>query len=212
MLRYGNKEQLHKWLIRLLNGKIRSGFAMTEPQVASSDATKIECSIKREGDTYIINGTKWWTSGATDPRCKVLIVMARLGPGRLHHCMRLIGAAERGMQMMAQRALSRRVFGKLIAEQELEKARLLVLEAADQLDKRGNKKARGIIAMAKVAAPNMALKVLDMVMQVHGGAGLSSNTVLAHLWATARTLRTADGPDEVHLGTIGKLELQRTRL
>nr|POF05279.1 putative acyl-coa dehydrogenase ibr3 [Quercus suber] len=148
----------------------------------------------------------------------------RLGPGRLHHCMRLIGAAERGMQMMAQRALSRRVFGKLIAEQgsfisdiakcriELEKARLLVLEAADQLDRLGNKKARGIIAMAKVAAPNMALKVLDMAMQVHGGAGLSSDTVLAHLWVTARTLRIADGPDEVHLGTIGKLELQRARL
>ncbi|XP_075655544.1 putative acyl-CoA dehydrogenase IBR3 [Castanea sativa] len=294
LLRYGNKEQLHEWLIPLLNGKIRSGFAMTEPQVASSDATNIECSIKREGDTYVINGTKWWTSGAMDPRCKVLIVMGktdfnaakhkqqsmiivdthtpgvhikrplmvfgfddaphghaevsfvnvrvpaknillgegrgfeiaqgRLGPGRLHHCMRLIGAAERGMQMMAQRALSRRVFGKLIAEQgsfisdiakcriELEKARLLVLEAADQLDRLGNKKARGIIAMAKVAAPNMALKVLDMAMQVHGGAGLSSDTVLAHLWATARTLRIADGPDEVHLGTIGKLELQRARL
>lgn len=293
-MRYGNKEQLHEWLIPLLNGKIRSGFAMTEPQVASSDATNIECSIKREGDTYVINGTKWWTSGAMDPRCKVLIVMGktdfnaakhkqqsmiivdthtpgvhikrplmvfgfddaphghaeisfvnvrvpaknillgegrgfeiaqgRLGPGRLHHCMRLIGAAERGMQMMAQRALSRRVFGKLIAEQgsfisdiakcriELEKARLLVLEAADQLDRLGNKKARGIIAMAKVAAPNMTLKVLDMAMQVHGGAGLSSDTVLAHLWVTARTLRIADGPDEVHLGTIGKLELQRARL
>jgi len=152
------------------------------------------------------------------------IAQGRLGPGRLHHCMRLIGAAERGMQMMAQRALSRRVFGKLIAEQgsfisdiakcriELEKARLLVLEAADQLDRLGNKKARGIIAMAKVAAPNMTLKVLDMAMQVHGGAGLSSDTVLAHLWVTARTLRIADGPDEVHLGTIGKLELQRARL
>uniref|UniRef100_A0A2N9FQY1 Aminoglycoside phosphotransferase domain-containing protein n=2 Tax=Fagus sylvatica TaxID=28930 RepID=A0A2N9FQY1_FAGSY len=293
-LRYGNKEQLQEWLIPLLEGKIRSGFAMTEPQVASSDATNIECSIKREGDTYVINGTKWWTSGAMDPRCKVLIVMGktdftaakhkqqsmiivdihtpgvhvkrplmvfgfddaphghaevsfvnvrvpaknillgegrgfeiaqgRLGPGRLHHCMRLIGAAERGMQMMAQRALSRRVFGKLIAEQgsfisdiakcriELEKARLLVLEAADQLDRLGNKKARGTIAMAKVAAPNMALKVLDTAMQVHGAAGLSSDTVLAHLWATARTLRIADGPDEVHLGTIGKLELQRAKL
>ncbi|KAJ6323422.1 hypothetical protein OIU76_010849 [Salix suchowensis] len=262
LLRYGNKEQLLQWLVPLLQGKIRSGFAMTEPQVASSDATNIECSIKREGDSYIINGRKWWTSGAMDPRCKVLIVMGktdftaanhkqqsmilvdiqtpgnillgegrgfeiaqgRLGPGRLHHCMRLIGASERGMQMMVQRALSRRAFGKLIAEQgsfrsdiakcriELEKTRLLVLEAADQLDRLGNKKARGTIAMAKVAAPNMALMVLDKAMQVHGAAGVSSDTILAHLWATARTLRIADGPDEVHLGTIAKLELQRAKL
>ncbi|XP_034685796.1 probable acyl-CoA dehydrogenase IBR3 [Vitis riparia] len=294
LLRYGNKEQLHEWLIPLLEGKIRSGFSMTEPQVASSDATNIECSIRRQGDSYIINGKKWWTSGAMDPRCKLLIVMGktdftgpihkqqsmilvdiqtpgihikrpltvfgfddaphghaeisfenvrvpatnillgegrgfeiaqgRLGPGRLHHCMRLIGAAERGMQLMVQRALKRRVFGKLIAEQgsflsdvakcrvELEQTRLLVLEAADQLDRLGNKKARGTIAMAKVAAPNMALKVLDMAMQVHGAAGVSSDTVLAHLWATARTLRIADGPDEVHLGTIAKLELQRAKL
>lgn len=294
LLRYGNKEQLHEWLIPLLEGKIRSGFSMTEPQVASSDATNIECSIRRQGDSYIINGKKWWTSGAMDPRCKLLIVMGktdftapihkqqsmilvdiqtpgihikrpltvfgfddaphghaeisfenvrvpatnillgegrgfeiaqgRLGPGRLHHCLRLIGAAERGMQLMVQRALKRRVFGKLIAEQgsflsdvakcrvELEQTKLLVLEAADQLDRLGNKKARGTIAMAKVAAPNMALKVLDMAMQVHGAAGLSSDTVLAHLWATARTLRIADGPDEVHLGTIAKLELQRAKL
>lgn len=294
LLRYGDKEQLQEWLIPLLEGKIRSGFAMTEPQVASSDATNIECSIKRKGDSYVVNGTKWWTSGAMDPRCRILIVMGktdftasmhkqqsmilvdvqtpgvlikraltvfgfddaphghaevrfdnvyvpaknillgegrgfeiaqgRLGPGRLHHCMRLIGAAERGMQLMAQRALSRRVFGKLIAEQgsflsdiakcriELEKTRLLVFEAADQLDRLGNKRARGTIAMAKVAAPNMALKVLDMAMQVHGGAGVSSDTVLAHLWAMARTLRIADGPDEVHLGTIAKLELRRAKL
>ncbi|XVE82179.1 hypothetical protein DITRI_Ditri15bG0126300 [Diplodiscus trichospermus] len=294
LLRYGTKEQLHEWLIPLLEGKIRSGFAMTEPQVASSDATNIECSIKRQGDSYIINGTKWWTSGAMDPRCRILILMGktdfnapkhrqqsmilvdvqtpgvcikrpltvfgyddaphghaeisfqnvcvpaknillgegrgfeiaqgRLGPGRLHHCMRLIGAAERGMQLMAQRALQRKTFGKLIAQHgsflsdiakcrvELEQTRLLVLEAADQLDRLGNKKARGTIAMAKVAAPNMALKVLDMAMQVHGAAGISSDTVLAHLWATARTLRIADGPDEVHLGTIAKLELQRAKL
>ncbi|KAK2394920.1 Putative acyl-CoA dehydrogenase ibr3 [Trifolium repens] len=293
LLRNGNKEQMLQWLIPLLEGKIRSGFAMTEPKVASSDATNIECSIKRQGDSYIINGTKWWTSGAMDPRCRILILMgktdfnaprhkqqsmilvdtqtpgvhikrpltvfgfddaphghaevifdnvrvpatnilmgegrgfeiaqARLGPGRLHHCMRLIGAAERGMQLMAQRALSRKAFGKMIAQHgsfisdlakcrvELEKTRLLVLEAADQLDRYGNKKARGIIAMAKVAAPNMALQVLDMAMQVHGAAGLSSDTVLAHLWATARTLRIADGPDEVHLGTIGKLELELQR-
>ncbi|XP_057992182.1 probable acyl-CoA dehydrogenase IBR3 isoform X2 [Hevea brasiliensis] len=294
LLRYGNKEQLLEWLVPILEGKIRSGFAMTEPQVASSDATNIECSIRRQGDSYIINGNKWWTSGAMDPRCRLLIVMGktdfttakhkqqsmilvdiqtpgihierplmvfgfddaphghaeisfenvrvpaknillgegrgfeiaqgRLGPGRLHHCMRLIGAAERGMQLMVERALSRRAFGKLISEHgsfrsdiakcrvELEKTRLLVLEAADQLDRLGNKKARGTIAMAKVAAPNMALMVLDMAMQVHGAAGLSSDTVLSHLWATARTLRIADGPDEVHLGTIAKLELQRAKL
>ncbi|KAL9256268.1 putative acyl-CoA dehydrogenase IBR3 [Drosera capensis] len=294
LLRYGTKDQMVEWLVPLLEGKIRSGFAMTEPKVASSDATNIECSIIREGDSYVINGTKWWTSGAMDPRCKLLIVMGktdfnalkhkqqsmilvdiktpgvhikrplmvfgfddaphghaevvfdnvrvpaknlllgegrgfeiaqgRLGPGRLHHCMRLIGAAERGMQMMAERSLQRRVFGRLIAEQgsfqsdiakcriELERTRLLVLEAADQLDRLGNKKARGIIAMAKVAAPAMALHVLDMAMQVHGAAGLSSDTVLAHLWATSRTLRIADGPDEVHLGTIAKLELRKALL
>ncbi|CAN0877371.1 Probable acyl-CoA dehydrogenase IBR3 [Linum grandiflorum] len=294
LLRYGNKDQLLKWLVPLLQGKIRSGFAMTEPQVASSDATNIECSIRREGDSYVINGTKWWTSGAMDPRCKVLIVMGktdfgaaihkqqsmilvdmhapgvkvkrpldvfgfedaphghaeitfenvrvpagnillgegrgfeiaqgRLGPGRLHHCMRLIGAAERGMQLMVERALSRKTFGKFIAQHgsfqtdlahcriELDKTRLLVLEAAEQLDRLGNKKARGTIAMAKVAAPSMALMVLDRAMQVHGGMGLSSDTVLSHLWATARTLRIADGPDEVHLGTIAKLELRRAKL
>jgi acyl-CoA dehydrogenase len=294
LLRYGNKEQLEEWLVPLLEGKIRSGFAMTEPQVASSDATNIECSIKREGDSYIINGRKWWTSGAMDPRCKLLIVMGktdftapkhkqqsmilvdiatpgihverplsvfgfddaphghaeisfenvrvpaknillgegrgfeiaqgRLGPGRLHHCMRLIGAAERGMQMMVQRALQRKTFGKFIAEHgsfrsdlakcriELEKTRLLVFDAADQLDRLGNKKARGTIAMAKVGTPSMALKVLDMAMQVHGAAGISGDTVLGHLWATARTLRIADGPDEVHLGTIASLELRRAKL
>ncbi|KAL9237708.1 hypothetical protein vseg_012227 [Gypsophila vaccaria] len=294
LLRYGNKEQLKEWLIPLLEGRIRSGFAMTEPQVASSDATNIECSIKRDGDHYIINGRKWWTSGAMDPRCKLLIVMGktnfsgpthkqqsmilvdietpgveikrpllvfgfddaphghaevsfqnvrvpasnlllgegrgfeiaqgRLGPGRLHHCMRLVGAAERGMQMMVERAGQRRVFGKSIAEQgsflsdlakcrvELEKTRLLVLEAADQLDRLGNKKARGTIAMAKVAAPTMALQVLDMAIQVHGALGVSSDTVLSHLWATSRTLRIADGPDEVHLGTIAKLELRKSKL
>uniref|UniRef100_A0A7N0T2F5 Acyl-CoA dehydrogenase n=1 Tax=Kalanchoe fedtschenkoi TaxID=63787 RepID=A0A7N0T2F5_KALFE len=294
LLRYGNKEQSEEWLIPLLEGKIRSGFAMTEPQVASSDATNIECSIRREGDTYVINGTKWWTSGAMDPRCRILVVMGktdptapkhkqqsmilvdiktpgvivkrpllvfgfddaphghaevifdnvrvpaknillgegrgfeiaqgRLGPGRLHHCMRLIGAAERGMSLMAQRAIQRKTFGKLIAQHgsfqsdiarcriDLERTRLLVLEAADQLDRLGNKKARGALAMAKVAAPNMALRVLDTAIQVHGAAGVSTDFVLSHLWATARTLRIADGPDEVHLGTIAKLELQRAKL
>ncbi|GER27674.1 acyl-CoA dehydrogenase-related [Striga asiatica] len=294
LMRYGNAEQIREWLVPLLEGNIRSGFAMTEPQVASSDATNIECSITRHEDWYIINGRKWWTSGAMDPRCKILIVMGktdfkapkhrqqsmilvdintpgvnikrpltvfgfddaphghaeitfenvrvpsknillgegrgfeiaqgRLGPGRLHHCMRLIGAAERGMEMMIQRAISRRAFDKLIAQHgsfvsdiakcriDLESTRLLVLEAADQLDRLGNKKARGTIAMAKVAAPNMALRVLDMAMQVHGAAGVSGDTVLAHLWATSRTLRIADGPDEVHLGTIAKLELRRAKL
>ncbi|XP_071701855.1 probable acyl-CoA dehydrogenase IBR3 [Rutidosis leptorrhynchoides] len=294
LLRYGNNEQLQEWLIPLLDGTIRSGFAMTEPQVASSDATNIECSIKREGDTYVMNGKKWWTSGAMDPRCKLLILMGktdfnapthkqqsmilvnintpgvtvlrhlpvfgfddaphghaevsfenvrvpaknillgegrgfeiaqgRLGPGRLHHCMRLIGAAERAMQLMVHRALQRRTFGKLIAQHgsfvtdvakcriELESTRLLVLEAADQLDRHGNKKARGALAMAKVAAPNMALRVLDTAIQVHGAAGVSGDTVLSHLWAGARTLRIADGPDEVHLGTIAKLELRRAKL
>ncbi|GLJ10910.1 hypothetical protein SUGI_0137810, partial [Cryptomeria japonica] len=294
LFRYGSIEQQRTWLIPLLEGKIRSGFAMTEPQVASSDATNIECSMAREGDYYIINGHKWWTSGAMDPRCRILIVMGktdtsaprhkqqsmilvpidtpgvqikrpltvfgfddaphghaevifesvrvpvsnvilgegrgfeiaqgRLGPGRLHHCMRLIGAAERGIEMMVKRALKRKAFGKLIAQHgsflsdlakcriEIEKARLMVLEAANQLDLHGNKVAKGAIAMAKVTAPNMALKVLDTAIQVHGGAGVSTDLVLSHLWATARTLRLADGPDEVHLGTIAKIELSRARL
>ncbi|EPS59323.1 hypothetical protein M569_15486, partial [Genlisea aurea] len=291
LMRYGNAEQIRRWLVPLLKGNIRSGFAMTEPAVASSDATNIECSIKRDGDSYVINGRKWWTSGAMDPRCRLLIVMGktdfdapifrqqsmilvevdtpgvkilrplgvfgfddaphghaevlfdnvrvpsgnillgegrgfeiaqgRLGPGRLHHCMRLIGAAERGMESMIRRATTRKAFGKPIAEHgsflsdmakcrvELESTRLLVLEAADQLDRLGNKEARGIIAMAKVAAPKMALKVLDTAIQVHGAAGVSNDTVLSHLWAAARTLRIADGPDEVHLHTIAKLELRK---
>eukprot|EP00252_Welwitschia_mirabilis_P008884 TRINITY_DN21132_c0_g1_i1.p1 TRINITY_DN21132_c0_g1~~TRINITY_DN21132_c0_g1_i1.p1 ORF type:complete len:833 (+),score=156.89 TRINITY_DN21132_c0_g1_i1:185-2683(+) len=294
LLRYGSKEQQMMWLIPLLEGNIRSGFAMTEPEVASSDATNIECSIARNGEHYIINGKKWWTSGAMDPRCKILIVMGktdptapkhkqqsmvlvpvetpgvhikrplnvfgfddaphghaeiefrnvciptknillgegrgfeiaqdRLGPGRLHHCMRLIGAAERGIELMTRRALQRKTFGKYIAEHgsfmsnlamcrvEIEKARLLVLEAAHQLDLHGNKIARGAIAMAKVAAPNAALKVLDAAIQVHGAGGVSTDFVLAHLWASARTLRIADGPDEVHLQTIAKLELSKARL
>ncbi|KAJ3683678.1 hypothetical protein LUZ60_013905 [Juncus effusus] len=294
LLRYGTKEQQEKWLVPLLEGKIRSGFAMTEPQVASSDATNIECSIARQGDFYIINGRKWWTSGAMDPRCKILILMGktdfkapkhkqqsmilvetnapgvkiirpltvfgfddaphghaeiifenvrvpkenillgegrgfeiaqgRLGPGRLHHCMRCIGSAERAIELMVDRSLKRRVFGKTISQHgsfqsdlamcrvDLEQTRLLVLQAADQLDRVGNKEARGILAMAKVAAPNMALRVIDKAMQVHGAGGLSGDTVLAHMWANARTLRIADGPDEVHLGTIAKLELQRAKL
>ncbi|KAL5996203.1 putative acyl-CoA dehydrogenase ibr3 [Asimina triloba] len=245
LLRYGTKEQQKEWLIPLLEGRIRSGFAMTEPRVASSDATNIECSIKRTPGVHIkrhlqVFGFDDAPHGHAEVSfenvrvpaenillgqgCGFEIAQGRLGPGRLHHCMRLIGAAERGMQMMVQRALSRKVFGKFIAQQgsflsdlakcrvELEMARLLVLEAADQLDRLGNKEARGIIAMAKVAAPNMALKVLDRAMQVYGAAGVSSDTVLAHLWATARTLRIADGPDEVHLGTIAKLEVRKSKL
>lgn len=291
LLRYGNPQQQRQWLKPLLEGDIRSGFAMTEPNVASSDATNIECSIVREGDEYVINGHKWWTSGAMDPRCKLLIVMGktnpsaamhkqqsmvlvdintpgvkivrpllvfgfddaphghaevkfenvrvpvsnlllgegrgfeiaqgRLGPGRLHHCMRLLGAAERGMDLMVKRATQRKAFGKTLAQQgsfahtlaksrlDIEQTRLLVLNAAHQLDLHGNKVAKGAIAMAKVAAPNTALRVLDNAIQVHGGGGVSSDFPLSHLWASARTLRLADGPDEVHLGTIAKLELQR---
>ncbi|KAG0609553.1 hypothetical protein M758_8G193400 [Ceratodon purpureus] len=291
LLRYGNPEQQRQWLKPLLEGDIRSGFAMTEPNVASSDATNIECSIVREGNEYVINGHKWWTSGAMDPRCKLLIVMGktdpsaamhkqqsmvlvdintpgvkivrpllvfgfddaphghaeikfenvrvpvtnlllgegrgfeiaqgRLGPGRLHHCMRLLGAAERGMDLMVKRATQRKAFGKTLAQHgsfahmlaksrlDIEQTRLLVLNAAHQLDLHGNKVAKGAIAMAKVAAPNTALRVLDNAIQVHGGGGVSSDFPLSHLWAGARTLRLADGPDEVHLGTIAKLELQR---
>ncbi|KAL3678875.1 hypothetical protein R1sor_021831 [Riccia sorocarpa] len=293
LLRYGSPEQQRVWLKPLLEGEIRSGFAMTEPAVASSDATNIECSIVMEGDEYIINGRKWWTSGAMDPRCRLLIVMGktnvgaplhkqqsmilvplqtrgvtvvrpltvygfddaphghaeiifqnvrvpasnlllgegrgfeiaqgRLGPGRLHHCMRLTGAAERGLEYLTKRALSRKAFGKTLAQNgsfasqlaelriEVEQTRLLVHHAANQLDLHGNKVARGALAMAKVVAPRTALKVLDYAIQVHGGAGVCSDLPLAHLWAQARTLRIADGPDEVHIGTIAKLELDRAR-
>ncbi|XP_024538485.1 probable acyl-CoA dehydrogenase IBR3 isoform X1 [Selaginella moellendorffii] len=294
LLRYGSPEQQKTWLKPLLKGEIRSAFAMTEPNVASSDATNIECKITRDGEHYIINGRKWWTSGAMDPRCRILIVMGktdvnallhkqqsmilvdiktpgveiirpltvfgyddaphghaevlfkdvkvpatnilwaegrgfeiaqgRLGPGRLHHCMRLIGSAERALELMVHRALQRKVFGKLIAQQgafssevsqcrlEITQTRLLVLHAANELDNHGAKVARGALAMAKVAAPRVALKVLDSAIQVHGGAGVSSDTVLAHLWAAARTLRIADGPDDVHLQTIARLELKRARM
>ncbi|KAJ7522561.1 hypothetical protein O6H91_18G017300 [Diphasiastrum complanatum] len=294
LLRYGSPEQQRVWLKPLLEGKIRSGFAMTEPQVASSDATNIACSITRHGKDYIINGRKWWTSGAMDPRCQLLIVMGktdfkapmhkqqsmilvdimtpgvkilrpltvfgyddaphghaevifedvrvpatnlllgegrgfeiaqgRLGPGRLHHCMRLVGVAERAIQMMVKRAVERKAFGKSLSEHgafasevaecrlDIEQARLTVLHAANQLDLYGNKIARGAIAMAKVAAPRTALRVLDSAIQVHGGGGVCSDFVLAHLWAAARTLRIADGPDEVHVGTIAKLEIAKSRL
>ena len=289
--RYGTAEQKKQWLEPLLDGKIRSAFAMTEPEVASSDATNIRCAIVRNGDEYVINGRKWWTSGAMDPRCKIMIVMGqtnpnaevhkrqsqilvpidakgvkierylpvfgyddaphghaevtftdvrvpvssivlgegrgfeiaqgRLGPGRIHHCMRLIGLAERALELMCKRALSRVAFGKTIAEQSvtleriaesriaIDQARLLTLKAAYMMDTVGNKAARVEIAAIKVAAPNMALKVIDWAMQVHGGAGVTSDFGLAKMFAGARTLRFADGPDEVHRNQIGRLELKK---
>jgi acyl-CoA dehydrogenase len=289
--RYGTDAQKEEWLKPLLDGKIRSCFAMTEPAVASSDATNIESSIVREGDDYIINGRKWWSSGAGDPRCKLFIFMGktapngprhaqqsmvliprdtpgvdvmraltvfgyddaphghmevdfrnvrvpvtnvllgegrgfeiaqgRLGPGRIHHCMRLIGKAERALEAMCKRAKSRVAFGKPIAEQTvtleriaearcmIEQARLLTLKAAYMMDTVGNKAARAEIAMIKVVAPNMALQVIDWAMQVHGGAAVSQDFHLAYHFASSRTLRFADGPDEVHRNQIGKLELAK---
>jgi len=292
LVRYGTEAQQQEWLLPLLEGKIRSGFAMTEPAVASSDATNIEASIRRDGDHYVINARKWWTSGAPDPRCKILIFMGktdpdnpdrhhqqsmilvpmatpgvrlvralsvfgydhaphghgevdfrdvrvpvanvllgegrgfeiaqgRLGPGRIHHCMRLIGLAERALELMCRRALSRVAFRRMVAEQGvtrerianarllIDQARLLTLNAAWMMDTAGNKVAKKEIAMIKVAAPSMACQVIDWAMQVHGGAGVSDDFPLAHAYAHARTLRFADGPDEVHRNQIAKLELMR---
>lgn len=290
LVRYGTPEQKEKWLKPLLNGDIRSCFSMTEPDVGSSDATNIQCSIVREGDEYVINGRKWWSSGAGDPRCKIAIVMGksdfnaskyeqqsmilvplntpgvkiermlpvfgydhaphghaeihydnvrvpasnmllgegkgfaiaqgRLGPGRIHHCMRLIGAAERALEELCKRIQNRSTFNKLLSQQgviqewvaesriEIEQARLLTLKAAYMMDTVGNKKARKEIAMIKVMAPAMALKVIDRAIQAFGAAGVSEDTPLAALWANARTLRLADGPDEVHKAQLARLELK----
>ncbi|HEX6162570.1 MAG TPA: acyl-CoA dehydrogenase family protein [Vicinamibacterales bacterium] len=289
LLRYGTAAQQQQWLTPLLDGRMRSCFAMTEPDVASSDATNIRSTIARDGDDYVLNGRKWWISGAGDPRCEIMIFMGltnpqaephkrqsmilvpmktrgvsitrmmtvfgyddsphghaeitfenvrvpagnmllgegrgfeiaqgRLGPGRIHHCMRLIGVAERALETMTRRVADRVAFGKTLAEQgtirrdiaesriEIDQARLLTMHAAQLMDTVGNKAARSAIAMIKVVAPNVALRVLDRAIQAHGAAGVSQDTFLAYAWAASRTLRLADGPDEVHLETIAKLEL-----
>ncbi len=291
LVRYGKDEHKKKWLQPLLEGEIRSCFSMTEPDVASSDATNIQASIVRDGDEYVINGRKWWSSGAGDPRCKIAIVMGkndpeapkheqqsmilvpldtpgvtinrllpvfgydhaphghaeitydnvrvpasnilwgegkgfaiaqgRLGPGRIHHCMRTIGAAERALQELCRRVQERTAFGKKIAEQgvvqewiaesrmDIEQARLLTLKAAYMMDTVGNKEAKAEIAMIKVVAPNMALKVLDRAIQAFGAAGVSEDTPLAASWANIRTLRLGDGPDEVHRRAIARHELKK---
>lgn len=286
LAKYGNEEQKEQWLVPLMNGEIRSAFLMTEPDVASSDATNIETDIRLDGDHYVINGRKWWSSGAMDPNCKLAIVMGktdreeqrhhqqsmilvpmdtpglqivrplsvfgyldspeghaeillqdvrvpkenlilgegrgfeiaqgRLGPGRIHHCMRLIGMAQRALELMCVRATERNAFGRLIKDFssvrqeiamsrcEIEQARLLTLSSADKMDRFGNKEAKDLISMIKIVAPNMALRVIDRAIQIHGGMGVSGDTPLAGFWAGARTLRLADGPDEVHMYQLGR--------
>lgn len=291
LAKYGTAEHKEKWLTPLLNGEIRSAFLMTEPEVASSDATNIETSIRLDGDEYVINGRKWWSSGAMNPSCKITIVMGktdpdaprhqqqsmilvpmdtpgltivrplsvfgnfdspeghaevllenvrvpkenlllgegrgfeiaqgRLGPGRIHHCMRLIGMAQRSVELMSQRVAERIAFGRAIKDFssirqeighsrcEVEQSRLLTLSAADKMDRFGNKEAKDLIAMIKIVAPNMAVKVIDRAIQMHGGKGVSGDTPLAGYFTTARILRLADGPDEVHLYQLGKSTIRR---
>ena len=291
LAQYGTPEQQERWLKPLLEGEIRSAFAMTEPNVASSDATNISSSIVADGEEYVINGEKWWTSGAGDPRCKIIVFMGvtnpdnpkhsrqsqilvpmdtpgveikrmmtvfgsddaphghghvkftnvrvpkenlllgegrgfeiaqgRLGPGRIHHCMRTVGVAERALELLCKRSTSRVAFGKPLSElggnydiiadcrTEIEMCRLLTLKAAYLMDSLGNKVARSEIAQIKVAVPNMALRVIDKAIQIHGGAGVSQDTPLARLYAGMRTLRIADGPDEVHRRTIARMELAK---
>jgi acyl-CoA dehydrogenase len=294
LARYGTPEQQQRWLKPLIAGEIRSAFCMTEPEVASSDATNIQARIESDGDDYVINGRKWWSSGAGDPRCKVFIFMGktdpsaarhlqqsmllvprdtpgvnvkrmlkvfgydhaphghaeiefkdvrvskkssillgegrgfeiaqgRLGPGRIHHCMRSIGVAERALALMCKRVQARTAFGKRLAEMgsirhdiaysriEIDQCRLLTLRAAHMMDTVGNKHAKQEIAAIKVAAPSMSLRVIDRAIQAHGGMGVCQDTFLAAAWANQRTLRLADGPDEVHLDQLGKLELAKHR-
>jgi len=291
LAKYGNPEQQDKWLRPLLNGEIRSAFLMTEPDVASSDATNIETSIISDGNDYVINGRKWWSSGAMDFNCKIAIVMGktdfdaprhvqqsmvlvpmdtpglkieralsvfgytdspeghaeiildnvrvpksnlllgegrgfeiaqgRLGPGRIHHCMRLIGMAQRSLEIMSERTVQRKPFGRTLdtfssirqdialSACEIEQTRLLVLSAADKMDKVGNKEAKDLIAMIKIVTPQMALRVIDRAIQILGGKGVGSDTPLAHFYAAARTLRLADGPDEVHMSQLGKSTINK---
>jgi acyl-CoA dehydrogenase len=291
LVRYGTDEHKARWLAPLLDGRIRSAFCMTEPDVASSDATNIRCSIRRDGDSYVIDGRKWWASGALDPRCEIFIVMGksdpeaaphrqqsmilvpratpgvrvlramqvfghddaphghaeilfeavrvpasnlllgegrgfeiaqgRLGPGRIHHGMRLIGCAQRALEVMCRRATERAAFGRPLAEHgsvrediarsacEIEQVRLLTLAAADKMDRQGNKEARDLIAMVKIAAPSMAQTVIDRAIQLHGALGVSQDSFLAEAWKYARTIRIADGPDAVHLMSLGKQVIGR---
>ena len=241
LAQFGTKEQQDRWLTPLLAGEIRSAFVMTEPDVASSDANNIEMTMKREGDEYVINGRKWWSNGAHGVHAEIscnnvrvpistllstegsgfAIAQARLGAGRIHHCMRAIGMAERALELMCKRALARTAFGKPLANQgviqdwigrsrvEIEAVRLLTLKAAWLMDTVGNREAHTEIQAIKIAAPEMVLRVIDRAIQAHGGAGVSQVTPLAHLWASARTLRIVDGPDDVHIASLARREIRK---